>query len=68
MRVLGFLGVAWLVLGCRSPCPNIPEPYQILCQNESDTFDECYNKCTGAGLPKDLCFDRCSEGEPKPRP
>jgi hypothetical protein len=62
------LAIALAVSSCRSPCPNIPKPFQILCQNETDGFDECYDKCIAADLPRDLCYERCSQGEPKPRP
>jgi len=67
MRSLLLLAVALGVLGCRSPCPDIPKPYQIFCQNGNDRFDECYDKCIAAGLPQDTCFERCNTNAPKPR-
>jgi hypothetical protein len=68
MRVAVFCALALALAGCRAPCPNAPKPFQILCQNETDSFDECYDKCIAADLPQDACYRRCSQSEPKPRP
>ena len=52
------------VLGCRVPCPeSLPRPLRAMCEDRRPSFDECYDRCRGAGLPDSECFPRCMPGE-----